>query len=263
MLTVYCTGNPVFFYLLHCLCLEFCSHTAREKATDENLAFICKTLDFIVEEFVSLKRYAQKCGLVEYEKLTVHSKESSLLHIVGMALNVVANEADFRLEKLRLSLSRIARLERSSFARSPFRLLHAALGPTTPNVYYSDPEAHVIHDLPRPGVVRFLLSCGFDVDGRNEQRETALNICGQLHANPAVTEDRKRRLRDVAEELLSHRAHWDAKDAKGRMAFEDLPFLHVGRHLRLQCLAARVVSLHRLRTHGRISNWLQAFIDMH
>ena len=256
-------GNPVFFYLLHCLCLEFCSNTARDRLTAESYNYISQTLEYLVNDFIGLTKYARKCSLVEYEKMTVHSKESSLLHVLGMALNVVSSETDHRLDNLRAILGKISRLEKSPFARAPFRLLHAALGPTTPNVYYSDPEAHVIHDLPRPAAVRFLISCGFDANGRSEMQETALHICGQLLVNPAITDDRKKRLKEVVNDLLQSQAHWDAKDGQGRMAYEDLAFINIGYYTRLQCLAARVIKLKNISYHGRVDEMLSAFIDLH
>lgn len=137
--------------------------------------------------------------------------------------------------------------------RSGFTPLHMAVDKETTSV-----GRYPVGRFPSQAVAAVLLECGADIDSRDYENNTPLHVA----ANNSCPE--------IMALLIKAGAHFDAKNAQRKMAYELLdeqssghPAIYPLNYVSLQCLAARAIEKHRLPYRGLISEEMEAFIELH
>jgi hypothetical protein len=137
--------------------------------------------------------------------------------------------------------------------RNGFTPLHMAVDKDTTNV-----GRYRVGVFPSLPVLRVLLDCGADPDGRDYDNNTPLHIAAQNNCPAAMAA------------LVDAGAHMDATNAFGKTACELLDDKLLARnavqpfnYVTLQCLAARALGRSKVPYKGRIPEELEAFIELH
>jgi len=112
--------------------------------------------------------------------------------------------------------------------------------------------------FPSPKTVDFLVSVGADVNARDDEGNTPLHVAA----------DPKSCSVELVQTLLRHGAHLDQRN-NANQVFEELAKVKLSTladpmpHTTLKCLAAQVVSQHKLNYEGQVPASLESFIHLH
>lgn len=106
--------------------------------------------------------------------------------------------------------------------------------------------------------VEFLVSVGADVNARDDEGNTPLHVAA----------DPKSCSMELVQTLLNHGAHLDQRNGANK-TFEQLSKVKLASlvdpmpHTTLKCLAAQVVSRHKVEYQGIVPQPLEQFIQLH
>ena len=201
---------------------------------------------------------AQKGGELENSSRLVYTAmESTLLRMLDLAFQLQPSEAQLFEIKRQIHCLAVAKLKESSHCC----LLHVAVSMDVPRMLSVDLAR--TEDTPNRQVIALLLDVGFSVNCLNSRHQTPLHICAKNCSDIGLTASELDLMRSVGEDLLLRGAHWDISDLCGRKAYEGLPAFSIGKHMSLQCLAARVIKLHCLPYVGEVPDNLGTFIELH
>lgn len=102
------------------------------------------------------------------------------------------------------------------------------------------------------------MSVGADVNARDDEGNTPLHVAA----------DPKSCSVEMVQTLLSHGAHLDQRNNANK-TFEELAKVKLSTlvdpmpHTSLKCLAAQIVSRHKVNYHGLVPATLESFIQLH
>jgi len=172
-----------------------------------------------------------------------------IVHLIAVASRVATSDDSRR--RLSAATYNVVRMNpRGISRRTP---LHLACSTDT-----TDVGRYPVARFPDSSAITALLDAGADIDAFDAERNTALHLAaGCRPVKP-----------DIIQLLLRRGAHPDITNSHRQTAEHllDVP-LHTiippAKHLTLQCLAARTVTLSNINYHGYLPRRLHAFISLH